>query len=64
MKGLLSFLHRIRALHLSGELDDATCRELNVTLAKLRHCHSTRDRKGAERYFEELCDLLSDILSR
>ena len=64
MKGYNSFLNLVRALRKSGKLDDATSRELNITVAQVRHNINKKDRRGAERHFDKLCDLLSDILDR
>ena len=62
MKGITTFLQSLRALHKSGKLDDATCRELNIAVTQLRHSLHIGDRRKAERQFERLCELMRDVL--
>lgn len=62
MKGITTFLQSLRALHKRGKLDDATSRELNIAVTQLRHHLHIGDRRKAERQFEHLCNLISDVL--
>lgn len=62
MKGINTFLQALRDLHKGGKLDDVTSRQLNTVVARLRHCIHIGDRRKAERHFDQLCDMLRDVL--
>ena len=62
MKNFKKFLTTVRALHKSGKLDDATSQQLRITTSQLWHCLQIGDRRGADKHFETLCRVLSEVL--